>query len=60
MAPVTTERRLNDGRTFRIIKLFYRPDELAARLMELGWRIIVQATTHYFLYGYGGSSGWNH
>jgi demethylmenaquinone methyltransferase/2-methoxy-6-polyprenyl-1,4-benzoquinol methylase len=31
------ERRLNDGRTFRIVKNFVDPDRLARRLAELGW-----------------------
>ncbi len=49
----TTLRRLNDGREFRIVKVFYRPDELAARLAALGWDVMVQTTAHYFLYGAG-------
>jgi demethylmenaquinone methyltransferase/2-methoxy-6-polyprenyl-1,4-benzoquinol methylase len=31
------ERRLNDGTTFRVIKNFVDPVELAARLRRLGW-----------------------
>lgn len=31
------ERRLRDGRTFRIVKNFLDPDRLAHRLHELGW-----------------------
>ena len=31
------ERRLNDGRTFRIVKNFIEPDRLIRRLGELGW-----------------------
>jgi demethylmenaquinone methyltransferase/2-methoxy-6-polyprenyl-1,4-benzoquinol methylase len=31
------ERRLRDGRTFRIVKNFVDPDELVRRLGELGW-----------------------
>jgi demethylmenaquinone methyltransferase/2-methoxy-6-polyprenyl-1,4-benzoquinol methylase len=44
-------RALNDGREFRIYKLFYRPDELARLLDARGWRTDVRATTTYFLYG---------
>jgi hypothetical protein len=47
----TVKRRLNDGREFRIVKVFYRPDELAARLADLGWQVEVQATPSYFLHG---------
>lgn len=49
----TTVRRLNDGREFRIVKVFYRPEDLAARLTALGWNVTVQATPTYFLYGAG-------
>ncbi|MGH7067260.1 MAG: class I SAM-dependent methyltransferase [Acetobacteraceae bacterium] len=45
------ERRLNDGQTFRIIKLFYEPDVLAARLRRSGWRAELHRTEHYFIYG---------
>jgi ubiquinone/menaquinone biosynthesis C-methylase UbiE len=48
---VTVTRALNDGREFRIYKLFYRPDELARLLEARGWRTDVHATATYFLYG---------
>jgi demethylmenaquinone methyltransferase/2-methoxy-6-polyprenyl-1,4-benzoquinol methylase len=48
---VTVTRALNDGREFRIYKLFYRPDELARLLESRGWRTDVRATSTYFLYG---------
>jgi demethylmenaquinone methyltransferase/2-methoxy-6-polyprenyl-1,4-benzoquinol methylase len=51
--PTTLTRRLNDGRTFRIVKVFYEPDELTAKLNDLGWNIRVQTTANYFLYGAG-------
>lgn len=47
---VVMERRLNDGRRFRVIKVFYEPAELEARLAALGWRGFVRAS-RYFLYG---------
>ena len=50
----TLTRRLNDGQTYRIVKVFYTPDELATRLNTLGWRIAVSATPTYFLHGSGG------
>lgn len=49
----TSTRRLNDGREFQIVKVFYQPDTLTARLAEQGWRIQVQETAQYFLYGFG-------
>jgi demethylmenaquinone methyltransferase/2-methoxy-6-polyprenyl-1,4-benzoquinol methylase len=44
-------RRLNDGRTFRIYKIFYDRSELQERLGKLGWRAAVHVTSRYFLYG---------
>ncbi len=50
----TLSRKLNDGREFRIVKVFYQPETLAAKLAGLGWQITAQATPSYFLYGSGG------
>lgn len=44
-------RRLNDGREYRIVKIFYRPEELAERLRSSGWEARVNATPTFFLYG---------
>ncbi len=46
-------RRLNDGRTFQIYKVFYESTELAARLQQLGWTTDIRQTDNYFLYGSG-------
>ena len=48
----TTARRLNDGREFRIVKVFYDPTDLERRLADLGWRFSVRTTDH-LLYGFG-------
>jgi SAM-dependent methyltransferase len=45
-------RKLNDGREFRIVKLFYRPTELAAKLAALGWRAAIEQTPNYFIHGH--------
>jgi demethylmenaquinone methyltransferase/2-methoxy-6-polyprenyl-1,4-benzoquinol methylase len=50
---VTLQRRLNDGREFRIVKVFYAPDELSHRLHSVGWDIQIATTSSYFLYGTG-------
>ena len=49
----TLVRKLNDGREFRIFKLFYRPDELQLKLENLGWKARVSKTKTFFLYGCG-------
>ena len=49
----TVQRQLKDGREYRIVKVFYQAEELAKRLMEIGWQVQVQMTPHYFLYGLG-------
>jgi len=46
-------RRLNDGREFRVVKIFYARDELQERLRLLGWNPTVSETPHYFIYGEG-------
>jgi demethylmenaquinone methyltransferase/2-methoxy-6-polyprenyl-1,4-benzoquinol methylase len=50
-AATTINRKLNDGREFRIVKVFYRPDDLQERLAAQGWRARVQGTPTFFLYG---------
>lgn len=49
----TLRRRLNDGREFDIVKVFYEPDTLRDRLTQLGWKVEVHQTPAYFLYGFG-------
>jgi demethylmenaquinone methyltransferase/2-methoxy-6-polyprenyl-1,4-benzoquinol methylase len=44
-------RKLNDGREFRIVKVFYEPAALAAKLGRLGWRASLAQTPRYFVYG---------
>jgi trans-aconitate methyltransferase len=44
-------RKLNDGREFRIVKVFYEPAALAAKLDALGWNASIAQTPHYFIYG---------
>ena len=44
-------RRLNDGREFRIVKLFYEPGDLSERLRRIGWNAALDRTANYFIYG---------
>jgi demethylmenaquinone methyltransferase/2-methoxy-6-polyprenyl-1,4-benzoquinol methylase len=44
-------RRLNDGREFRIVKLFYEPAALAAKLAQVGFASDIRQTAQYFIYG---------
>jgi len=44
-------RRLDDGREFRIVKVFWEPAALAARLRECGFDADIGATKRYFIYG---------
>jgi SAM-dependent methyltransferase len=52
-----SRRRLNDGREFNIVKVFYNPSELEQRLLEKGWRGRVRSTDRFFLYGSMNSAG---
>ncbi|MGF1597570.1 MAG: class I SAM-dependent methyltransferase [Acidimicrobiales bacterium] len=47
------ERRLNDGRRFRVVKVPHQPAELELRLRRSGWDITVTATTGPFYWGRG-------
>ena len=49
----TMMRKLNDGRTFEIVKNFYNPGDLAARCIRVGLDVDVRETANYFLYGTG-------
>ena len=44
-------RKLNDGREFQIVKLFYEPAALAAKLERIGFRSDIRQTRQYFIYG---------
>ena len=44
-------RKLNDGREFRIVKIFYEPGALVAKLAPLGFRADVLQTPRYFIHG---------
>ena len=47
----TVTRRLDDGRGFEIVKVFYEPETLTAQLGALGWEAVVRQTGTFFLYG---------
>ena len=44
-------RTLRDGRTFDIVKVFWRPDDLEARLRSRGWNARVRRVGESFLFG---------
>ena len=50
-AATRSRRRLEDGREFDIVKIFYDPNDLETQLRALGWRARVGATPNFFLYG---------
>jgi 2-polyprenyl-3-methyl-5-hydroxy-6-metoxy-1,4-benzoquinol methylase len=52
-ASLLSQRALNDGQQFEIIKIFYQPTELQQRLHALGWHVTVDRTAQHFLYGAG-------
>lgn len=51
------QRKLADGRAFGVVKIFYDPAGLSARLAALGWRVDVSRTPSYFIYGQGNRTG---
>lgn len=44
-------RKLNDGRTFRIVKIFHEPASLNARLAKLGFDAAIRRTERFFIHG---------
>jgi demethylmenaquinone methyltransferase/2-methoxy-6-polyprenyl-1,4-benzoquinol methylase len=44
-------RKLDDGRQFRIVKVFWEPQALAARVRGLGWNSALARTPRYFVHG---------
>ncbi|HYY06073.1 MAG TPA: GNAT family N-acetyltransferase, partial [Candidatus Limnocylindria bacterium] len=52
-ASSTIRRRLNDGTTYRAVKVPHTPAELEARLDRMGWRITVTPTEGPFFWGAG-------
>lgn len=49
--PIVTRRSLGDGRTYDVVKVYWRPAELTARLSELGWDATASTTEWAFLHG---------
>jgi demethylmenaquinone methyltransferase/2-methoxy-6-polyprenyl-1,4-benzoquinol methylase len=48
-------RRLEDGRQFRAVKVFYQPAELEAKLRTLGWNVEVHPAGGRFYWGHSAS-----
>lgn len=46
-----SERKLNDGRAYRVVKIFHEPTQLQESLRGLGWMGHVYQTDNYFLHG---------
>jgi ubiquinone/menaquinone biosynthesis C-methylase UbiE len=49
----TLERKLNDGSTYRIIKIFYEPEPLEAAFKQAGLAVQAHVTANYFIYANG-------
>jgi SAM-dependent methyltransferase len=47
----SVRRRLRDGSEYRVVKVFYSPAELAARLAELGWTAAIREVAVPILVG---------
>ena len=44
-------RKLNDGRQFRVVKLFHEPATLNQRLAAIGFDSAIERTPRYFIHG---------
>lgn len=52
----TIMRRLNDGREFQVVKVYYLPNDLADRFRAYDLSVTVKQTDNFFLYGWGTKS----
>ncbi len=50
---IVRTRKLNDGREFKVVKVFYEPNDLRRHLSQAGFTASVQTTDHYFIYALG-------
>jgi SAM-dependent methyltransferase len=46
-----SERKLNDGRIYQVVKIFHEPIQLEQSLQELSWYSDIHATSNHFIYG---------
>ncbi len=46
-------RRLNDGREFQVVKVFYLPTDLTDRFSTHDFQMTVNQTQNFFIYGWG-------
>jgi 2-polyprenyl-3-methyl-5-hydroxy-6-metoxy-1,4-benzoquinol methylase len=46
-----SERKLNDGRVYQVVKIFHEPMKLTKSLQQLGWSGNIQSTASHFIYG---------
>lgn len=46
-------RKLNDDQEFKIVKIFYSPEQLRDKLIEAGFQADVTVTDNYFIYASG-------
>lgn len=44
-------RKLDDGSTWRVVKVFWTPESLGAALATIGWRAAVTQTPRFFIQG---------
>lgn len=49
----TINRRLNDGREFQVVKVYYLPVDLSERFRAFALSVTVKQTNNFFLYGWG-------
>jgi 2-polyprenyl-3-methyl-5-hydroxy-6-metoxy-1,4-benzoquinol methylase len=46
-----SERKLNDGRVYHVVKIFHEPTQLEQSLLNLGWTGSIHQTASDFIYG---------
>jgi demethylmenaquinone methyltransferase/2-methoxy-6-polyprenyl-1,4-benzoquinol methylase len=46
-------RKLDDGREFKVVKVFYEPEQLVQKLAEFGFEATAGKSGRYFIYATG-------
>ena len=46
-------RQLNDGRIFRVVKIYHEPDELEQHFGRAGFEVVVNTTENFFIFAVG-------
>jgi len=50
---VIERRTLNNRKEFKIVKIYYEPEQLSKKLNNMGWNFKISSTKHFLMFGEG-------